>query len=561
MTSAAFLTEMDRQQDPIPRTKVEFISTADVTTDITAYYINGANFEQIKERAPDEIQAGNFDIVLSNHDDYFSEFIATSLFYNAQYHGARIKVSQGFTLPDGTSEYEVQAVGYIDQLTTDPFISHVTLRCRDIIRKLLDQKLHQRPTTEVVDAAAANIGNGVCSTIETKPFKTKNENWTLTCTLGGADGVATFSVVGSVSGAVGTATSGTQFSTLTGAGGVKFTITAGGTGWAVGDIFTFSTKQYPEWSGVNAGKIIWAVLTGYNWDADTQEVWHAQVLSFDHTKSTANTALDYTAFASVISDLDTIGSFSLTGYAEYDASVVDFLQSLILLFLGSLFTAPDGRLSMNTYIPHFSGIAIRNFADSKQIKSLSYTRTEDEVINYVSVHYKKTNVWEFSDESIIYNGNYVNLNQDSIDKYDFLSEGFSSKWFSINGSHVQDFADKLVQKYADPPLNVEFSTGMDALLTKIGDPISVTDVKSGFSATFGEVAKITKNFDADPKDIAIRMRRDSDLNLTFCYLGSSANEGDGISPQALNYDSASATDLSFAYLGATGQALPDYRAF
>src|SRR3990167_6753107 len=134
MPSAAFQTEMARLQDSKPRTKVEYISPVSVTTDISAYYKSGAVFEQVKERAPDEIQAGDFDIILFNHDNYFSEYVATSLFYGGLYRRGKIKISQGFILPDGSEEYEVQAVGYIDQLVISNSESTVTLRCRDLIR-------------------------------------------------------------------------------------------------------------------------------------------------------------------------------------------------------------------------------------------------------------------------------------------------------------------------------------------------------------------------------------------------------------------------------------------
>jgi hypothetical protein len=120
MVSPAFLVAMDQPQGTTPRTKIEFVDKAANVTDITAYYLSGANFEQVRQRAVTEIQAGQFDIVLSNQDDKFSEYVATSLLYNLDYHGARIRVSEGFLLPDGTLEYALQCVLYIDELATDP---------------------------------------------------------------------------------------------------------------------------------------------------------------------------------------------------------------------------------------------------------------------------------------------------------------------------------------------------------------------------------------------------------------------------------------------------------
>ncbi len=565
MATAAFLTEMARLQDSHPITKVEFVSVLGVTTDISSYYQSGAQFQQVKERAPDEIQAGNFDLVLFNHDNYFSEYDPASLIYNSQYHGAKIKLWQGFVLPDGTTEYAIQAVGFIDELVTTPdssdSASTVTIRCRDRIRTLLDQKLNPRPFALFPVANTSNTGNGSIASVETKPFKTKNETWTITCTLGGTDGVATFSVVGSTSGNVGTATSGTQFSTGTGAGGVKFTIAAGATNWVVGDIFTFTTKQHPEWSAVNAGKIIWAVLTGYNWDTNTQEAWSDRVLSFDHTQSTANTDIDYTAMALLITNLQSIGTFTLTGYVAYDEDCVDFLQQLTMLFLGSIFTAADGRLTMNSYIPTFAAVALATFGDTQKITMLGYNRTIDEVINHVVVNYKGTSVWEFSDETVNLDGTYAYSNSTSITKYGTLEQDYSTRWYATSGAHVIDFTAKLLSKYSDPPLNINFSTGADALLTTIGDPVAVTDSKYNLSAIDGEVAMINKQLDQWPITIQMRVRRDADLNQNFGFIGSSADEGDGISPQADTFDTASASDKSFAYFSKVGSSTPDYRVF
>lgn len=561
MTSAAFQTEMARGQDSHPKTKVEYIDLADVTTDISVYYIEGARFQQGKERAPDEMQAGDFDIVLNNATGYFSEFLPGSLFYTVKYHNARIRISQGFVLPDGTEEYEQQATAYIDELVADPDQSLVTLRCRDKLRNLLDRIIHRRPTTEVATAGGGNTGNGSCSAIETKPFKTKNELWTLTCTLGGIDGVATFSVIGATSGNVGTATSGTEFSTGTGAGGVRFTLTAGGTAWLIGDVFTFTTKQYPEWSAVNAGKIIWSILTGYNWDTDTVEAWSAQVLSFDHTKSTANTDLDYTAFSDAISDINTIGNFSLTGRIPYDSLASDVIRKLVLLFLGSMFTNADGRISIKVYLPDTDPSATAAFSDALKNTRCGYDRSIEEVINYVSIAYKKTNVWEFSNDEVNYDGNWVELNQDSIDDNDFLTQGYSIDWYAANGLHVQDLASKIVGKYGDPPLNIDFTTGMDALLTNVGDIVTVTDTKHNLVATKGEVIKMLREFDTQPAHITLRVRRDGDLNQTYGHLGSRVAEGDGLSPQATTYASASTTDKNFCYLGALDNQIPAYLMF
>lgn len=559
MVSSSFQTEMARKRGSAPRTKIEFIDKDGNVTDISDYFLSGAQLQQVRERAPDEIQAGQFDVVVRNDDDKFSEYVATSLLFGLDYHSAKIRISEGFLLPDGTEEFEPQGVGFIDQLITDPRVSQVTLRCRDLLWRVMDQKLHPRPENEVAVPDGGNVGDGNFSGLAKLPFVTVNENWVVTCTLGGADGVATFSVVGSVSGSAGTATSGTEF--VSASKGIRFTIHGGTTNWVIGDIFTFSTHKHPQWSGLNAGKIIWSILTGYAWDTNVQEGFHDLVFDFDHTQSSANIDLDYDSFATAISAIDTIGVFDLKGFAPYDTDAVSFLQSLILLFLGSLYTGNDGRIKMTTYIPAFTPSYV-SFTDSDKITLLSYQRSIDEVINYVTVEYKGSNSWPWSDESIDLDGNFVDSTPDSITKYKTLAQDFQIPWYSTSGDHVQDFASKLLAKYSEPPLNIDFTTGLDALLTQIGDRIKVTDTKYGFTDLVGEIIQITKQFDKNPASVAIRVRQDAATNTVTGAIGSEVDEGDGESPQSDNYDTATVSDKNFAYAGDEGSGgLPDYTMF
>jgi len=558
MVSAAFQTEMDRKLDSHPVIKVEHISKTSVTTDISSYFLSGANLQSVKERAPDEIQAGSFDVVLANHDDKFSEYVATSLFYNTDYHGSKIRLSLGFVLPDGTTEYSTQGIGFIDQLLTDGVNSQVTLRCRDLMWRLMDQLLHVRPADEIPAFNSVNVGNGIISVISTKPFTTTTQDWTLACTLGGADGVATFSVTGSVSGAQGTATSGTEFTANNGM--IKFEISGGATNWALNDEITFSTNQYPQWDAVNLGEIIWSILTGYNWGTDTQETWSGLVFDFDSTQSDANTDLDYNEFVTAIDNIDTIGLFDLTGYIPYNTQANEFLQNLLVLVVGSLYVGNDGRIKFSTYIPQFGAITTE-FTDAKKITSLSYNRSIDEVLNSVAVEYLATETWPWSNASLVLDGIFIKKNATSITNYKELGVDFQIPWYTSNGLHVQDFADKLVTRYGDPPLNIKFMTGMDALETEIGDRVLLTDTKMGVTEMPGEVSLVGRSLGQSPRAIQIGLRRDSNTDQQFGFIGSEANEGDGLSPQSDDYDTATDDDKAFAYFGSAATTEPDYRMF
>jgi hypothetical protein len=537
-----FENEIGKLRDTTPRVVVEHISMDGTVTDISRYYDSGGNISREKERAPDEIQAGDFDITLFNHDDKFSEYKVGSLFYGTQYHFSMIRISVGFLLENGLVVTEPQCLGYVDELVAHSDESKVTLRCRDLMHRVIDEKLHLR-VSEEEPSAGSNTGNGTCSSVATKPFAVVSESWVVTCTTPGAEGVALFSVVGSVSGNVGTATSGTEF--ISASAGIKLTIQVGSIAWDSGDVFTFQTFAYPQWIQDNPAKIIWAVLTGTNYDTGAAEPWTASTLDLDSSQDDTNEDIDYASFVKAV---DETSEFVLTGYVARDEAAQDFLESLLLLFLGSLYTDADGRIVLKSWVPSLEGTA-RVFAGSSKITELGYGRSINEVINYVRVGYKKTQTWQFSGDEVVFDGWYVAKDAGSITKYGKLSEEYSSRWYMSGGTHVQDFAERILDRYAEPPLVLEFSTGSDGLLSGIGQKIYVTDEKYGFDLAAAEISKITKDIDARPLKVEIVARRDTSMDTIYGYLGSRQDEGDGLSPQAATWATASAQDKLFCYLG------------
>ena len=183
------------------------------------------------------------------------------------------------------------------------------------------------------------------------------------------------------------------------------------------------------------------------------------------------------------------------------------------------------------------------------------------MINHVGVQFKARTSWGFSNEEITYDGYYVSDDTASKAKYKTMMKNFSVRWYAANGNHVIDFADKIIGKYKEPPLNIDIETGMDALRTEIGDPVTVTDVKYGLFQVRGEVTRVTKNLDKDPVSIGIRIRREIDLDLLWGYIGSEEDEGDGLSPQPDDWDSATAEQRRFAYFSQSGDTTVDYRLF
>lgn len=560
MVSPAFIAEMAKLQGVTPRTQLIFIDKSNNQTDISDHFISGGNLEQVRQGAFTEIQAGQATIVFANHDDMFSEFKVGSLLYGLDYIGARIQMSQGFLLPDGTVEYVPQSTLYIDELETDPNNpSQVTISCRDILGFIMDKKIHANPAKEIPIPGGSNVGDGIVSVVGTLPFVTVNQDWTLTCTTGGGDGVGQFSVVGSIAGNVGTATSKTEFVDAT--HGLRFTIHAGATNWALSDVFTFSLLQHPQWTNKNAAKILWSILTGYDWDTDTQETFHTLVFDFDHTQSTANTDIDYSSFATLVSVIDSIAVFNVTGYIPYNTDSIDAIQKLILMFLGTFYSDSNGRFRCTTYVPPFTPNFV-TFSDTGNVFALDYYRLVDEVINSVAVVYKASQTWAWSTGSETMDGSYAAADATSVANRGTYEQDFTIPWYAPSGEHVKDFADKLISRYKDPPLEIEWQTRMDGLLVNMGDRVVINDAKLGLMGVVVEVTRIVKQFDQQPANLQFRARQDSSTNTLFGAIGSTANEGDGLSPQSDNYDTASTSDKEFAYFSKVGSsAAPQYSVF
>lgn len=87
----------------------------------------------------------------------------------------------------------------------------------------------------------ANVGTGVMGPVSVGA-NTRTETWIVTCANAATPGSEVWNVTGSVSGPQAQATTGVAYSILNTLG---FSITAGGTGFAVGDTFTFRTTRDP----------------------------------------------------------------------------------------------------------------------------------------------------------------------------------------------------------------------------------------------------------------------------------------------------------------------------
>lgn len=534
--------------------------------DITEFFVSGGEISREKERAPDRMTAGDMRLVFKNTTGVFTENSSDSFLNGITYHNRNVTFEVGIELSDGSIEYRKVATMKVRAIDFDTGSSTVTLTCYDLVERFLSEKINTSPISMIPVVGSGNTGDGTMTSVATKPFATVTENWTLTCNLGGGDATATFTVVGSVSGNIGTATSGDEFENST-TGGIKFTIEAGDADWIIGDTITFSTVQMMEWEATNPFKIIWSILTGTVYDTGADEDWKERTPKLDSTQSSLNTDIDYASFKKAVDDADTV-LFTLKGYFTWDYSLTDALEEIIFHFLGSINIDGSGRVFVKIYIPEFD-IAPRNFADTKLVTGLNYTRDMRDMINRVEIDFRKLDVWPWTDEDELesLDGRMIKENQDSFDDFNqwFSSETpFISRWYNANDDHVDYLASRLLDKYGSPPKRFSMETGLDALAHEIGDYVTLTNEKDLLETYPVEVVGKEGRYGQTPKKIMLTLEDTGTVNVAWAFLGSSANEGDGLSPQALDFDDASLNDKNFAYAsqtGGSGTTGPDYLAF
>jgi len=538
----------EQEQGSKPVDKIEMELSAGTWTDVTDYYIGGATFNQEKERAPDKISGGDTRYVFDNTEDTFTPSDSGSIFYGIKYHGKKIKFSLGF-----------YGLGYLEQsrmIIKDVKFDYDEQRCyifcQEISQRLVDEDLNTFPTGLIPVANAGNTGNGVMSEVATLPFATVSNGWTVTCDDVTNGGPGTFDVVKDGVGSIGTATMGTEFSDAT--HGIKFTITEGGTPFIIGDEFTFTAVQHPEWTTTNLAKILWSIFTGYGYDSETQDAWSAAVFDFDHTKSDDNTDINYLSFVQAVADIDN----DLTGYIPYDKNAAQAVEEIIIHSLGSIYTDRKGRISLSSYKPSF-GITplLHEFSDDKWVLGMDADEDTAKIINKVTVRCKRSASWSWSNASETTDDIYSNSNATSISDYG-LRNPFTWTdyyWYSPNRAAQEWLADRIIDKYGLPPTEIEFETGLDAIRTNLADKIFFTDARTSYSKKLLEVIEVDKDFESTPKVINLIVSNVGTTGLQWCFLGSSAEEGDGISPQASDFDSATDSDKQFCYLSTTGSSI------
>ncbi|MBS3927810.1 MAG: hypothetical protein KGZ65_04380 [Sphingomonadales bacterium] len=559
-SNSAALTELLDRKDGlhVHRRIIWELDAAD--QNITPYFLSASSVYQEKERSPDRVAAGDATLTFSNYNDAFTETDSSSFLYNVNYHNRNVTIEVGLELDDGTIEYVKVATMKVRSITLSSDKSRVTIRIYDLIRRLLTETINRKPEAAVAVAGGSNVGNGTCSDVDVKPFVNVSQTWAVTCTLGGGTGVATFSVVGSVSGNIGTLTDGTEFSNAT-TGGIKLSIRGGTINWVIGDVFTFSTFKMMEYNVVNPVKILWSLLTGVNWDTGLNEDWKARTPQLDGTLNSANVDLNYGGFASAVDN----ATFDIKGFVPWDYDLVKVIEEIMMHFLGSINVDSNGRLYVKIWRPELG--LVRTFADTKKNRSMSLTRDTQDMINWVNVKYRKADSWPWSNEreEDTLDGVYVAKNQDSYDDFgQWFTLNLETRWYNAAADQASFPATRLVDKYAIPPRRFTFKTGLDGLETQIGDVIGVTDEKLGYTDYQVEVMRKDGDYAARPAAIVFEAEDTGTAGVKWVFLGSTDDEGDDASPQATSFLTATDADKQFCYLsqtGGSGSTGPDYYLF
>ena len=313
---------------------------------------------------------------------------------------------------------------------------------------------------------------------------------------------------------------------------------------------------------MNPAEIIWNLLTGYVYSTDVQSDWSGRVLDLDSTQSTDNTDINYTSFVDAIADIDN----NLTGYVDYDKNAAQVIEQIIIHFLGAIYTDNQGKVSISSYKPSFGAVLLREFSDEKKVFTMDSERDTAKVINQVTVKCKLSASWAWSNAEEVLDDIYVASNSTSVSDYG-IKNPFTwedNYWYSANRAAQEWFADRLVDKFGDPPLEINFETGLDAIRHNLADRIKFTDSRTSYSNKLQEINKIEKDFESNYKTIKLYSQDIGTDGVKWCFLGSSVDENDGISPQNADFDSASLTDKQFCYLsqtGGSGGAGPDYFLF
>jgi len=196
-------------------------------------------------------------------------------------------------------------------------------------------------------------------------------------------------------------------------------------------------------------------------------------------------------------DLDSLDAWETA--EEYDALVsgsasgtettaAEYIRRMSLLDDTMFFAELDGRLRFS-YYPTATPTAVYTFTDTNaHFDKANLTRNTNKIVNLFTVWYATTpgswlgSVSATSAASVLKHGSIEKVLKDTI-------------LFAKDATVAQNIADRLIQHYQEPPLQLVFTAGRgtQAFLLQLGDFIAITWAQAGFTSKLFRIYGISAN--------------------------------------------------------------------
>lgn len=204
-----------------------------------------------------------------------------------------------------------------------------------------------------------------------------------------------------------------------------------------------------------------------------------------------------------------------------------------------------GVINIEEFIPVFAGEGDELNLEL-YTKDVVYTTDFTMLVNKVRVHYGGDNFYLIDNTETQEVGRYIIVNNPYVQKY----------------SVAKDIGDKIITKFGtrdDIPIiqvNAHWLPDID-----IGDVVVVVSNLAGLASEYCRINQIVMDMSQHVTQLVLEKTTDIG-GYTWGFLGSSVDEGDGLSPQSDTFAGASTEDKEFAYCAVdSASAAPMYYAY
>jgi len=514
-----FDTEKAKQAGAKPKIEIKIWDGVEYAQlDISPYLKKVPSITQELERGKYTFISGDVRIALFNTVKEFSPEYASSLIYEKYLLNRDIQIGLYFEQADGSpTAVERIFTGRMKARKWDSKQAQIDIRCMDILKKALKEKICAPKHDEVAVADPGNTGTGTFSKITKKGLATVTETWTVVFT-----DATHFTATGSVSGLqVNTGTVGTEYSSDSEE--VTFTISqdGGDTAFIATDQFTFKTYQLLEWTDTNPADIIKDILT------DTTQ-------GLGLTEGTYIDAAEFASSKAKTADIELTGSFD-------NKIAKDAIAEIMQTCLGKLTVSRTGKIKFIVWEPEFAA-TYREFTDT--VDFLDGPKPEDKVddiINSIGIK------WGENLENL-----YVCIDSNSVSNYKTTIYEDYEMNFVRDENTAKNVGDKMLYMFATPPETTEVVTNLQAVDLELAEHIKLTDTLMAWDGRPFMVRKLKKQLAAGK--VTVVGEHAQYLNENWAFLGSNAVEADHdwTPASSQDWDTATAWERQFCYMSQDG---------